>query len=515
MKGRILIGMGLLLCLAASAAVAGPFADVPRGHPAYDSLKYLAGKGLLEGSATKFSPGTLLTRYEFAVATREVLDQVAHLVELAPAMAEGTLTGTPVSPAERRRIGEEVTRLMKEFQEELLLLEVNLERGRQHLRSFVETVRFVPGPEAPLRAWSLPGQRPPEADGTGNLPSSSSTLRNSPSLVAGLTQQEREALQLQPLFMGQGREVFHPDSPDRDLLARPDFSRYILAPQVGREAFFDVPGGLRLNASLGATTLQFVSAAQTQDEYAPEAYRLGGVRATIPMLGGTAGLAYLKAQTEDEVARTAREFAEGQVLGADVQFQVGRYGLYLEYARSELEDMRGRPMRGGPGSAFEAGIHRRLVPSLTVGAAYRSVDPSFLAPGFWGALGQKINPTDIRGFRVMGAYRPNEMLRFLSSYEQYTPISQPSSEVIGRTLTNLEYGLNNRAMLRVGYEFIRRRRTTRVFDDTEHYFTAGLNYDLADNVAFRLSYRRNVTDNPLESRSTQDDVAVSEFTISF
>lgn len=509
------MGMGLLLCLAASAAVAGPFADVPRGHPAYDSLKYLAEKGLLQDSAPKFSPGTLLTRYEFAVATREVLDQVAHLVELAPAMAEGTLTGTPVSPAERRRIGEEVTQLMKEFQAELLLLEVNLERGHQHLQHFVETVRFVPGPEAPLRSWLLLGQRPPEPDGIGNLPSSSSALWNPSSLVAGLTQQEREALQLQPLFTGQGREVFPSDSRDQDLLARPDFSRYTLAPQVGRGAFFDGPGGLRLNASLGATTLQFVSAAQKGDAYAPEAYRLGGVRATIPMWGGTAGLAYLKAQAEDEVTRTAHEFAEGRVLGADVQFRLGRYGLYLEYARSELEDMRGRPVRGGPGSAFEAGINRRLVPSLTVGAAYRSVDPSFLAPGFWGTLGQEVNPTDIRGFRVMGAYRPNDMLRFLSSYEQYTPVSQPSSEVIGRTLTNLEYGLNDQAMLRVGYEFIRRHRALSVNDNIERYFTAGLAYDLADNVAFRLSYRRNVTDNPLESRSTQDDVAVSEFTISF
>lgn len=88
------VGLAAMLMLAAMGlarpAAAGPFADVPFDHWAYQEVSDLADEGILEG----YPDGTFkgkqpMTRYEFAKATARLLDRVREMIdELRDAIPE-------------------------------------------------------------------------------------------------------------------------------------------------------------------------------------------------------------------------------------------------------------------------------------------------------------------------------------------------------------------------------------------------------------------------------------------
>ncbi|PJB78852.1 MAG: S-layer protein, partial [Armatimonadetes bacterium CG_4_9_14_3_um_filter_58_7] len=69
-----LVGVAIMASLAVRPASAGPFADVPFDHWAYEAIRELSDAGILEG----FPDGTYrgqqpMTRYEFAVAISRIM----------------------------------------------------------------------------------------------------------------------------------------------------------------------------------------------------------------------------------------------------------------------------------------------------------------------------------------------------------------------------------------------------------------------------------------------------------
>ncbi|MGV3720863.1 MAG: S-layer homology domain-containing protein, partial [Actinomycetota bacterium] len=70
------VSAGVLLPVAAHAQ-AGPFADVPQTHWAYDAVQQLAQRGIFTGYPDgTFAGKRALTRYEFAVALQRMLQEV-------------------------------------------------------------------------------------------------------------------------------------------------------------------------------------------------------------------------------------------------------------------------------------------------------------------------------------------------------------------------------------------------------------------------------------------------------
>src|SRR5687767_11261066 len=61
----------------------GPFADVPKGHPAYAVMTYLAEYGFFTGypDGTFSSGRRVLTRYEFAVAIQRINTELSRKLE--------------------------------------------------------------------------------------------------------------------------------------------------------------------------------------------------------------------------------------------------------------------------------------------------------------------------------------------------------------------------------------------------------------------------------------------------
>lgn len=104
----------LAALLFASAAYAGPFSDVPRTHWAYDAIQKAVSAGILQGYDGKFHGKRLLNRYQMAVITAKLLDQ----------MGKG---GTVAAPSgDVKRMIANLEALTIEFADELALLNVKV-----------------------------------------------------------------------------------------------------------------------------------------------------------------------------------------------------------------------------------------------------------------------------------------------------------------------------------------------------------------------------------------------------
>lgn len=93
----LLLAMALILAVAVPA-MAGPFSDVPATHWAYDALQKLSATGIITGYPDgTFKGKKTLTRYEIAVVTARILDNVAAeramLAEKVDALEDGLTAG--------------------------------------------------------------------------------------------------------------------------------------------------------------------------------------------------------------------------------------------------------------------------------------------------------------------------------------------------------------------------------------------------------------------------------------
>lgn len=165
------VSAGVLLPVAAHAQ-AGPFADVPQTHWAYDAVQQLAQRGIFTGYPDgTFAGKRALTRYEFAVALQRMLQEVQRniaAIELKPGPpgpagaagkpgvpgARGPVgpTGPPgptgVAPGElaelRRQQGllrNDITALQKlaqEFSSELAMLGADVEQLKRNLQALAD-----------------------------------------------------------------------------------------------------------------------------------------------------------------------------------------------------------------------------------------------------------------------------------------------------------------------------------------------------------------------------------------
>ena len=94
---RLNIKRGLILSaavtlgqlLSASAFAANPFADVPAGHWAYESISKLTAAGVIEGYGDDtFRGDRLMTRYEMAQIVAKAMAKGANVDRLAAEFAE-------------------------------------------------------------------------------------------------------------------------------------------------------------------------------------------------------------------------------------------------------------------------------------------------------------------------------------------------------------------------------------------------------------------------------------------
>ena len=173
------VSAGVLLPTAAHAQ-AGPFADVPQTHWAYDAVQQLAQRGIFTGYPDgTFQGKRALTRYEFAVALQRMLQEVQRniaAIELKPGPqgpkgadgaagprgpmgAQGAVgpvgprgAGTEAELAELRRqqglLRQDITALQKlaqEFSSELAMLGADVEQLKRNLQALADRLTRLEG----------------------------------------------------------------------------------------------------------------------------------------------------------------------------------------------------------------------------------------------------------------------------------------------------------------------------------------------------------------------------------
>ncbi len=89
MKKSLVLAIAMALGVTASAYAANPFADVPAGHWAYDSISKLAAAGVIEGYGDDtFRGDRLMTRYEMAQIVAKAMAKGANVDKLAAEFAD-------------------------------------------------------------------------------------------------------------------------------------------------------------------------------------------------------------------------------------------------------------------------------------------------------------------------------------------------------------------------------------------------------------------------------------------
>ena len=133
-----------LTALPALAQTAGPFADVPADHFAYESVEKLRNRGIVIG----YPDGTYggrraMTRYEFAVAIARLLDILPGTIVPAPGGISAADLQRAIAGLATKESVDELRRLVTEFQNELTTLGVDIDNIKRRLDGLEGRVNFL------------------------------------------------------------------------------------------------------------------------------------------------------------------------------------------------------------------------------------------------------------------------------------------------------------------------------------------------------------------------------------
>lgn len=150
---------------------------------------------------------------------------------------------------------------------------------------------------------------------------------------------------------------------------------------------------------------------------------------------------------------------------------------------------------------------------LNVSAGYKYIDPLFYAPGYWGRIGNWINPTNVQGPTVRAAYDFSPSLGITLGGDWFTPARNRDQEAglgkddeIGRALVGVRWDVSKSFRTTLDYEGVfwnLNRIAGRPFvvgaaggavHPTEHYITLGTGYNLTDTTVLKLGYQYGTFD---------------------
>ena len=144
---------------------------------------------------------------------------------------------------------------------------------------------------------------------------------------------------------------------------------------------------------------------------------------------------------------------------------------------------------------------------LNLNAGYRYVDPQFQAPGYWGRIGDWLNPNNIQGptFRAAYDFNPNLGVNiggdFFSATHERAPTGGLSfNDDIHRLLAGVRWGVSKGFQLTADWEGVYWSLSGAhagipalagggATHPTEQYITLGTGYNLTNNTLLKLNYQ--------------------------
>jgi hypothetical protein len=211
-------------------------------------------------------------------------------------------------------------------------------------------------------------------------------------------------------------------------------------------------------------------------------------------------------------------FTGVHVLGADMELRLSdRLNLTGDWGKTIAHTGRDNPMPGAThfNNAFNAALGFGIG-ALNISAGYRYIDPNFYAPGYWGRIGNWINPTNVQGptARVnwdMGSLALNFGADFFqAARDRGAEGGMNSDDQIVRALFGIRWNLSKSFQISADWEGVywtlegahseagpTPSLTTGpgfLVHPTEHYITLGTGYNLTSNTMLRLLWQTGAFD---------------------
>jgi len=194
------------------------------------------------------------------------------------------------------------------------------------------------------------------------------------------------------------------------------------------------------------------------------------------------------------------------VLGSGLSSKLSeKVSLDADWAKSITGVGRFQSVGVTDNNAFNANLGFGLA-GLDVKAGYRYIDPLFYAPGYWGRIGNWINPTNVQGPTVRANYNLSSSLGLNFGGDFYK--AAKNRDTTGGLGKDDEI---NRALLGVRWDVAKNFHTTLDWEGvywklngahggafatgtgtvhpTEQYLTLGTGYNLTSNTALKMSYQ--------------------------
>jgi len=241
---------------------------------------------------------------------------------------------------------------------------------------------------------------------------------------------------------------------------------------------------------------------------------LAGVRVTLPLRvseGGQFGVTALGGWVTDPYYKG--DFSNVQVLGADANLKFGeKTTVAAEYSKSVT----------GTGRFNQIGVHQNNAATGTIGyavgglnlsAGYKYIDPMFYAPGFWGKIGNWVNPTNVKGPVLRATYDFSPAFGLTVGGDMYTAARNQAGnggigkdDEINRVLVGCRWDVSKSFQTTVDWEGVywKLQGPHSAFSSfpgsvhpVESYVTFGTGYHLTDNTLLKLGYQIGSLDGKL------------------
>lgn len=231
--------------------------------------------------------------------------------------------------------------------------------------------------------------------------------------------------------------------------------------------------------------------------------QLAGIQLSLPVRqfgGGHVRFTAIDTSAERGV-NAGLGFTNVLILGSDFDVRLSdNLTLSGEWAKTITGDGRHRTVNPYENNAFSGSLGYTSG-NLMVKAGYKYVDPLFYAPGYWGCVGNWLNPTNVQGPNVALSYNFNENFgvkasgEFLTGARNRGLLNLTSDDDITRVLAGIRWNIAKNFQTTVDWEGVYWSLDNTRFDGTgkvhpfEQYITLGTGYNLTDNTLLRLNYR--------------------------
>ena len=193
------------------------------------------------------------------------------------------------------------------------------------------------------------------------------------------------------------------------------------------------------------------------------------------------------------------------VYGGDISYDLSnKLNLYGGYGKSDLF-YNGSSKFTEDNSAWWLGLkYGKHEDKWGIGAAYKSIDPLYAAPGAWGRIGTYWNPVDLQGFTVDGWLKLSDNLTlsamggFMNGRDTDNSVLTNDDKVTTLKVA-LNYMMSSTSSIMASYE-----NNSWDFDGgsspRQSWFTLGFNFGLSDKTSLRLFWQVSDADSDGDGR---------------